>query len=523
MNGKIFYVTIPCDVLTGGWSAFRCAVESAVGPERRVVVVGSATASLSYADATRVKCLPVEGRCEVVRIGKEESIRVDEAGVAQRKNFLKKCLVVRFVQTAEINWANFRAWARRSWGLVGDVPIRRLGDDLWLVECSTEEEVRRVISLGRWKFGEVMLQGDVWISEAGRSSVAAQRGLDWVLCKEIPIHLRSSDLFRKLRDLCGGFIGVEQEPDLSYVVLKVRRIGGLPKCIPVCCENEVFLIKVLSLASETGAEDPKEEVVTVERCKGKQTAVFQPSSEVVPTSSETCTGDMALLPIMGGFSEATVMGHEKRFDASVTEVWEGSKKDGVHLVGFQLNKKKDVSISAASSSVSDVASLEGFLLKAGIASELLVGPESSVWTQVELGEMGLSHKHVRPFKLVGGFINYGPFGFIKSDSFTTTLTQVCPLLLQRWFSHVEKQSVLLCGQEGVRRLLACSSEVEAENFEPDFLKGLHTESEEQGVLGLESMGSCADFSTGDEDGSERDVEVFLSAVRLVAMVSGLVA
>ncbi|CAN0903061.1 hypothetical protein LINGRAHAP2_LOCUS22357 [Linum grandiflorum] len=49
--------------------------------------------------------------------------------------------------------------------------MHRMGDDLWLLECSSSKEVDRILNLGLWRFDSFSIQADRWIPVAGRSNV----------------------------------------------------------------------------------------------------------------------------------------------------------------------------------------------------------------------------------------------------------------------------------------------------------------------------------------------------------------
>ncbi|CAN0874911.1 hypothetical protein LINGRAHAP2_LOCUS10525 [Linum grandiflorum] len=62
------------------------------------------------------------------------------------------------------------------------------------------------MSLNRWKFRDRQIEVDGWFPFAGRSNVAADRGLVWLRIEGIPLHLRSSSLFSQLGRCCGNFM-----------------------------------------------------------------------------------------------------------------------------------------------------------------------------------------------------------------------------------------------------------------------------------------------------------------------------
>ncbi|CAN1189489.1 hypothetical protein LINPERPRIM_LOCUS24511 [Linum perenne] len=99
----------------------------------------------------------------------------------------------------------------KNWGVQAAAKIWSLEDDVWLLECESLEAVRRVIALNRCRFGSVRIFLDNWTAGAGRSSCLEDQGLEWVVVRGIPLHLRSEELFRRIGELCGGFVEFDSQ------------------------------------------------------------------------------------------------------------------------------------------------------------------------------------------------------------------------------------------------------------------------------------------------------------------------
>ncbi|CAN1776794.1 hypothetical protein LINPERHAP1_LOCUS13760 [Linum perenne] len=94
--------------------------------------------------------------------------------------------------------------------------------------CGSSSQVNRILALNRRSFKGTLLQIDKRIPEAGRSNVLSRDNVKWIEINGIPLHLRSSDLFRHLGDFCGTFLGFELTSSLSYVRIKIKLKGDLP-------------------------------------------------------------------------------------------------------------------------------------------------------------------------------------------------------------------------------------------------------------------------------------------------------
>ncbi|CAN0864214.1 hypothetical protein LINGRAHAP2_LOCUS8892 [Linum grandiflorum] len=100
--------------------------------------------------------------------------------------------------------------------------------------------------LGRWKFFDRQVYADVWIPRAGLSEIDLSAGCLWIRLDGIPVHLRSTSLFRALGEVCGSFLD-HQETGCSWnsVRLRIKPSGPLPSRIPVDFKGELFQVRVV--------------------------------------------------------------------------------------------------------------------------------------------------------------------------------------------------------------------------------------------------------------------------------------
>ncbi|CAN0918804.1 hypothetical protein LINGRAHAP2_LOCUS31092 [Linum grandiflorum] len=113
-----------------------------------------------------------------------------------------------------------------------------------MLECISKEEVQRILAVNRWRFDEITLHMDGWIKEDGLLSVLLESDIAWILVRDIPLHLRSMELFHSLGDVCGELLEFEEGSKLSSVRLKVKLQGVVPEIILVCFKDEVYSVKV---------------------------------------------------------------------------------------------------------------------------------------------------------------------------------------------------------------------------------------------------------------------------------------
>ncbi|CAN1152084.1 hypothetical protein LINPERHAP2_LOCUS18521 [Linum perenne] len=249
-NGKIFFVLVPKDPNQSGWCSFIRLIQARLGPRPSTVrPVGSVFSRLSsphrsFAEVTAGRSFPLEGRCSLVRFGSLPGIKVEEHGVKERTSFLECCLVFRFASLENVDWTGFRSWAHLNWGISKEASFSSVGDGLWLLFCGSKEKVSQILALKRWLFGQIAIQMDHWIVDAGRSNVLLEKEVVWVRIRGIPLHLRSPDLFSQIGNTCGSFISFEDGGSLSSVRILVRLRGVLPEEIPICYDGVIFPVRV---------------------------------------------------------------------------------------------------------------------------------------------------------------------------------------------------------------------------------------------------------------------------------------
>ncbi|CAN1224018.1 hypothetical protein LINPERPRIM_LOCUS2204 [Linum perenne] len=238
-TGQVFFVLILADVKTGGWMFFLQNIQELLEfkPSKAEVIP-----TRSFAEVVACPSFPLIGRCSKTSLVGEGSILVQDVGVKDKQVFLSKCLVMRFVGAHPLRWDEFRKWSSIAWGIPVASTFLPLGDDLWMLVCSSVSEVERILALKRWRFKDWDIFMDVWTKSAGRSKVIEKSNTTWVVVRGIPLHLRSMDMFRKLGYSCGGFISAEDGVSFSSIRLKVSGGSPIPAELSICHGSEVFLV-----------------------------------------------------------------------------------------------------------------------------------------------------------------------------------------------------------------------------------------------------------------------------------------
>ncbi|CAN1157705.1 hypothetical protein LINPERHAP2_LOCUS21703 [Linum perenne] len=240
LSGQVFFVLIPADHANGWSSLVRKLREILEFKQGKSQV----SAGRSYAAVVAGATFPLVGSCSKSSLDGELTIQVEEEGVQARRDFLSNCLVMRFVGDIPLRWDEFRIWMAKAWGIPSAASFLPLGDDLWLLVCSSVAETERILALKRWKFKGWDILMDVWTKTAGRSRCLEDSNVAWVVARGIPLHLRSMELFRQLGEACGGFVGAEDGLSLSTIRLRIQTGALIPDEIPISYGSEVFPVRI---------------------------------------------------------------------------------------------------------------------------------------------------------------------------------------------------------------------------------------------------------------------------------------
>ncbi|CAN1223621.1 hypothetical protein LINPERPRIM_LOCUS2113 [Linum perenne] len=256
-NGQRFFVSIPSDDAQVGWKSWLKTVESvllevgAAGRGSNFLTKGAKQHTRSFAEVVGGSVISDEIVLRPQRGLVEESLEVpelvfEEDGVDSRVSRLKSWVVVKFMLGYNdfIAWEDFQLWLKRWWRVELGWGKQRLGDDAWLIECESEKMVQSVVQRKYWFFKGARMEVKPWSKEDGQSDLPSRNGMKWILVFGCPVHLRSEALFRKLGDLCGGFVDV-QETGFSANRIKVKDGFRVPNAIDIRWKGALSQVKIL--------------------------------------------------------------------------------------------------------------------------------------------------------------------------------------------------------------------------------------------------------------------------------------
>ncbi|CAN1815014.1 hypothetical protein LINPERHAP1_LOCUS27292 [Linum perenne] len=233
-----------------GWRTLLTLIGRSLAPSASPEV-GFQPIKKSFAEAASVDTLSRFGACASVS-GSNSVIEVLDSGVAERIRFLEKGLVFRLESSSSSapDWQGFRRWAAASWGVAEGANILSVGDELWLLCCSSKSEVERIINLDRWCFPNHRTVADKWLDKAGTSNVCENRGVVWVTVKGLPLHLRSDAIFREVASRFGSSARCDAFGcDLNEFRIRTEGLSDFPSGFWVKFRKSSFWLSVVAPGS----------------------------------------------------------------------------------------------------------------------------------------------------------------------------------------------------------------------------------------------------------------------------------
>ena len=151
-------------------------------------------------------------------------VDVGDCGYGKEAGSLQFCMIGRWKKNPEFypTVKELEVWFREAWRLNEGVKLAVLNEELLLLELKSPEKAKRVFESGRRSFNGGVLQLDWWSPESGciRSKGSVQEA--WIRVVGLPLHLWTTEIFRKIGDECGGFVAVDEDTELKKEVKWAR-------------------------------------------------------------------------------------------------------------------------------------------------------------------------------------------------------------------------------------------------------------------------------------------------------------
>ncbi|OIT37847.1 hypothetical protein A4A49_09330 [Nicotiana attenuata] len=184
---------------------------------------------MSFIKAASWPALELGGRCHrKLDVGQEPHFSLYEEHTFMRKGFLKSCLIGSFSKWVGSPEA-VRNWAAEAWNVKDMLKISQPGDTQYLFRFVDESQASEILVRGNRWFDGSFLKLDRWVEHDGCLDPRSTGESLVVNMVGLPMHLWCLDLFKKIGEIGGVFIGVACSlHDLSRVRIVVRKRGKIP-------------------------------------------------------------------------------------------------------------------------------------------------------------------------------------------------------------------------------------------------------------------------------------------------------
>lgn len=156
--------------------------------------------------------------CEVSKMEKwpsMESSRSNQAIPATASNncnFLDKCLVGRFNDSFHNNPNSdtIQRWFYKRWKTTAGLKVSPISHNLFLFEMPSRQEAATV-KVGDWFWNGRRLSLNGWSPLVDLGMKVLPSGDLWIKAFGIPLHAWSESSFRKIGELCGGYVDIDED------------------------------------------------------------------------------------------------------------------------------------------------------------------------------------------------------------------------------------------------------------------------------------------------------------------------
>ena len=178
------------------------------------------------------------GRVTTGRVGDTFWLQLGGRELLSRGDQLGRCLVGRWGEELilESDLVLLKRWGELLWNLKGGVRFAKLGGLIFLMEFENGDEAERVLKKGVQWFQNRVLRLERWNTEAGSLQLGNPAKEVWVRVVGLPLHFWNGEVFRKIGNYCGGFVGVDNDmrsfSQLQWARILVKSEGiDLPRTL----------------------------------------------------------------------------------------------------------------------------------------------------------------------------------------------------------------------------------------------------------------------------------------------------
>lgn len=165
-------------------------------------------------------------------------------------DFLSRCLVGRVgdLDCPIPSRATLQNWVDRRWQTAGGVRDVDMNGNFFLFEFPSKEEALRILRKENWVVNGEPLLLDRWSAIGCCRRGGREPRVAWVRALGLPLHLWGTAVFRKIGQLCGGFVRVDENTelrrDLRWARILVHFRGEMPASVKIGVGEHVFRVPI---------------------------------------------------------------------------------------------------------------------------------------------------------------------------------------------------------------------------------------------------------------------------------------
>ncbi|MCI00644.1 zinc CCHC-type-like protein, partial [Trifolium medium] len=149
-------------------------------------------------------------KVELTKEEEEEGFEADGVEVCEDEVFANS-LVGKLWTTNHFNVRIFKQVIVQAWRLKNPVEVQDLNKNLFLFRFSSKKDVDTVIKNGPWSFDRNLLVLKRISGDEQPSDLEMHSSEFWARVYDLPLKLRSNEMAKKLGDLLGSFVDVDNK------------------------------------------------------------------------------------------------------------------------------------------------------------------------------------------------------------------------------------------------------------------------------------------------------------------------
>ena len=140
-------------------------------------------------------------------------------------------------------------WAKREWRLKGQIVINPLNQNYFFMGFELPEEAMRVMEYGSRKCSGGVMKLEWWSQSSGCKGIREKEKEVWVRVVGLPLHLWNGENLKRVGDVCGGFIAMDEgtasKTDLLWARILVKSNNNVKyDSVNLIAGNRVYVVQL---------------------------------------------------------------------------------------------------------------------------------------------------------------------------------------------------------------------------------------------------------------------------------------